>query len=786
MTSAMDGPSLPASTVRYWGLLAALTALYVLAGKVGLHFALVHASATAVWPPTGIALAAFLLVGPRVAPAVAVGAFLVNVTTAGSVATSLGIAAGNTLEGLVGAWLVNRFANGRHAFARASDIFAFALAVVPGTLVSATIGVVSLALAGYASWTDFGAIWATWALGDLTGALIVTPPLLLWADRRASPLLGHPLEAMGMFLSILVVGEMAFGGLLPRGLERYPLAFLCIAPLVWAACRFGRRAAATAVILLSGLALYGTRQGLGSFALVPPAHALLILQAFMATMALVTLVIAALVWVRDRESSLLQAVIDRIPVMISVYEPSTNVLRLNPEFERLTGWTTADVRQVGLMAPRHPDPAYRAGIRAFMDALSNDWHDVDMTTKDGRVVATSWTNVRLADDTRVGIGLDVREQKRVEAERERARAEAEAASRAKDEFFAMLGHELRNPLNAITVWLHVVEITGSLDQKARQIIARQVRHLARLVDDLLDVNRLDTGKIDLRRSPVNLSAAAHRVVMTIAEGAPDRHIACHASDDLWIQADETRLEQILMNLLNNAVKFTPAEGRVTVTVTSDAADALFRVEDTGAGIPAELLPRIFDLFVQGQTGLHRRGAGLGIGLTLVKRLVDLHGGRIDVTSAGPGQGSVFTVRFPRIAPVRRAPAPEAAPPTFGVRRRILVVEDDEDGREMLRHLLQLSGHEVYEAEDGVRGLEQALALRPEVVLIDVGLPGLDGYQVARRIRAAGHRDVVLIAVTGYGQIEDRLRAKAAGFDAQITKPVNPTVLAELLTRQPLM
>jgi len=523
MTFAMDRPGMPAFTVRDSALLVALTVFYVLAGKVGLHFAFVHASVTAVWPPTGIAIAAFLLFGPRVAPAVAAGAFLVNVTTAGSVATSLGIAAGNTLEGLLAAWLANRFANGRHAFARVSDIFAFGVVVVPGTLVSATVGVSSLALGGYVSWPDVGPIWATWALGDLTGALIVTPLLLLWADRRASPLLRHPLEASGLLLSILVIGQGAFGGLLPRGLERYPVAFLCIAPLVWAACRFGRRAAATAVVLLSGIALYGTWHGLGPFAVVPPAHALLILQAFMATMAVVTLVIAALVWVSEKESSLLQAIIDRIPVMIGVYEPNTKVSRLNPEFERLTGWTTAAARQVDLMAECYPDPAYRARIRAFMEALSRDWYDVDMTTRDGRVIATSWTNVRLADDTRVGIGLDVREQRRVEAERERARAEAEAASRAKDEFFAMLGHELRNPLNAITVWLHVVEMTGSLDTKARQIIARQVRHLGGLVDDLLDVNRLDTGKIALRRRPVNLGATARRHVVPEGEHALSRH-----------------------------------------------------------------------------------------------------------------------------------------------------------------------------------------------------------------------------------------------------------------------
>jgi PAS domain S-box-containing protein len=782
------GPYIAAlrSPAARWAVLAALTALYVLAGKLGLHLAIVHASATAVWPPTGIALAAFLLFGPRVWPAVAVGAFLVNVTTAGSVATSLGIAAGNTFEAFLGAWLVNRFARGRYAFERAQDIFAFVVAVVPGALVSATMGVASLALAGYTRWADVGPIWATWWLGDLTGALIVAPPLLLWADRRSSLLLRHPLEAACLLLSVVGAGYVVFGGLSPLS-PRHPLAVLCLPPLVWAAFRFGRRAAATAVLLLSGIALHGTLRGFGPFALVAPADSLLMLQTFLATMAVMTLSMAALVWVRDRESALLQTIIDRIPVMISVYEPNTKVLRLNREFRRLTGWATAEARQVDLMAQCYPDPAYRARIRAYMDTRPPGWQDVDMSTKDGQVIATSWTNVRLADDTRVGIGLDVRERKRVEGERERAQAEAEAASQAKDEFFAMLGHELRNPLGVITTALHILEVTGPLDErgaKARQIIARQVVILVRLVDDLLDVTRLATGKIVLSPSPVNLGAAAQRAVTAVAAGAPDRHIACHALGDLWIQADETRLEQILLNLLHNAVKFTPADGRVMVAVMGEGPDAVLRVEDTGTGIPADLLPRIFDLFVQGQTGLHRAGAGLGIGLTLVKRLVDLHKGQIDVTSAGPGRGSAFTIRFPRIEPAAR-PSPSKPAPAFGnAQRRILIVEDNDDARQMLRHVLELAGHEVHEADDGVRGLEQALVLYPDAVVIDLGLPGLDGYQVAQRIRAAGRRDVVLIAVTGYGQREDRLRSSAAGFDAHLTKPVDPTVLDALLQRHP--
>ena len=541
------------------------------------------------------------------------------------------------------------------------------------------------------------------------------------------------------------------------------------------------------MVVLMAIAVNGTTRGFGPFAVLPPTHSLLVLQSFVATMALMTLVVAALVRSREREGDLLQTIIDRIPVMITMFEADSHVLRLNREFERLTGWSTAAARDVDLMARCYPDPAYRAEVRGYMDSLREGWRDVAITTRDGRLLQTSWSNIRLPDNTRIGIGLDVTERKRTEGERERARAEAEETNRIKDEFFAMLGHELRNPLGVITTALHIVEVTDPLDErnaKARQIIARQVVILVRLVDDLLDVTRLATGKIVLSSSPVNLSAAAQRAVTAVSAGAPGRHITCHALDDLWIQADETRLEQILLNLLHNAVKFTPADGRVIVAVMGEGTDAILRVEDTGAGIPADLLPRIFELFVQGQTSLHRAGAGLGIGLTLVKRLVDLHKGQIDVTSAGPGRGSAFTVRFPRIEPAARPRAATPAPVPGTAQRRILVVEDNNDARQMLRHLLELSGHEVHEADDGVRGLEQALVLHPDAVVIDLGLPGLDGYQVAQRIRAAGRRDVVLIAVTGYGQREDRLRSSAAGFDAHFTKPVDPAAIDALLQRHP--
>jgi PAS domain S-box-containing protein len=770
-----------------WVALAALAIAYLVAGKLGLLFASVHANASAVWPPTGIALAALLLLGRRAWPAVAVGAFVVNVTTAGSVATSLGIALGNTLEALLGAWLVERRAGGLQAFDRPRDVFAFAGAVLPGAVVSATLGVASLTLAGYARRVDFGAIWLTWTLGDVGGALLVAPPIILWATADAEPARktrARMIELGALLLVVVALGAVIWGGLAPAEFRRYPMAFLAIPLLLWAAYRFGRREATSVLVVLAAIAVYGTLRGFGPFAPLPPRHALLVLQAFMATMALMTLVVASLAWSREREISLLQTIMDRIPVMITMYQPATRMLRLNHEFERVTGWSAEEARRVDLMERCYPDPIYRARVRAYMDSLAEGWRDLTMTSRRGERIETSWSNVRLPDDTRVGIGLDVRERKRGEAERERAHAQAEAASRAKDEFFAMLGHELRNPLGAITTALHVIELCGPLDERsgqARAIIARQVQHLVRLVDDLLDVTRLATGKVSLSLRRIDLTAVARRAVAGAGPAACGRQLTCRAASPVWIDADETRIEQILGNLLGNAIKFTPADGQITVAVEAEGADAVLRVEDTGAGIPSDLLPRIFDLFVQGQTTLHRREAGLGIGLTLVRRLVDLHRGRIEAASPGPGGGSVFTVRLPAARPPgTAAPLPlEAAPPPT-VRRRVLIIEDNDDARQMLRHLLDRAGHEVHEAAEGTDGLARALALAPDAVIVDIGLPGLDGYTIARRLREAGPPGVLLVAVTGYGQDGDRRRSREAGFDVHLTKPIDPNALEALL------
>jgi signal transduction histidine kinase/CheY-like chemotaxis protein len=375
------------------------------------------------------------------------------------------------------------------------------------------------------------------------------------------------------------------------------------------------------------------------------------------------------------------------------------------------------------------------------------------------------------------------ERMRAEAERaellrrERAaRTQAEAASRAKDEFLAMLGHELRNPLAAIASASQVLEEGRPRDERERRpsaIIARQARHLSRMVDDLLDVSRVSSGKIALSREHVDLRDVAERAVAAFREaGRISRHHLSVSTASAVVYGDSTRLQQIVWNLLDNALKYTPAGGRVTLTLVRTPGGAELSVRDTGVGIAPELLPHVFDLFVQAGRSLDRAEGGLGLGLTLVRRLVELHGGSVRASSDGPGQGSEFVVRLPALSG-----SPEPAPRPAGVSspsRRILLVEDNADAREALALLLESWGHRVEQAADGLTGLQEARADPPDVALIDVGLPGMDGYALAREIRAEPRcRGVRLIALTGYSRSRDRERGQEAGFDTYLVKPVDP-------------
>ena len=363
---------------------------------------------------------------------------------------------------------------------------------------------------------------------------------------------------------------------------------------------------------------------------------------------------------------------------------------------------------------------------------------------------------------------------------------AERQNHAKDEFLAMLGHELRNPLSAISSAASLIGLPGvSTDgvQRAKKIIQRQSQHLGRIVDDLLDLSRAMSGKILLNRAPLDLSSlVAHTLETFRATGRSADYQLIQDLDPGWVDGDATRLEQIASNLIDNALKYTPTGGRIEVRTWTEHDEVVLSVRDTGVGISADLLPHVFDVFVQGSSTLDRAQGGLGIGLSLVRRLTELHGGGIEAESKGPGGGSTFTLRMPRIEhQVATAPAAAPAGQRDGGKPTVLLIEDNEDGREMMVMMLGCYGYEVQYAEDGLRGLEVAARFLPDLALVDIGLPGIDGYEVARRLRAdPATRDIKLIALTGYGQAEDLRRVLDAGFDRHLVKPVDIDHLMEVI------
>lgn len=357
----------------------------------------------------------------------------------------------------------------------------------------------------------------------------------------------------------------------------------------------------------------------------------------------------------------------------------------------------------------------------------------------------------------------------------------EQQDRRKDEFLAMLGHELRNPLTAILGAVYILQHARGTEIAARQppIIERQARHLSRLVNDLLDVSRVTLGKITLERQPVDLREVASRCVQTYQSISSHQLSLTLGREPVIVDGDLVRLEQVLSNLVTNAIKYTPPGGHVRVAVTREADAGVISVHDNGSGIDAELLPNVFELFTQATPTLDRSRGGLGLGLSLVKSLVERHGGQVLASSAGLGRGSEFVVRLP-LSTADLTTHDAGARPPAGDGVWVLVVEDNEDARDTMQLLLEMWGYAVETAADGQEGLDKALARQPAVAIVDIGLPKLDGYEVARQIRARTDGRPRLIAVTGYGQPEDRRQALAAGFDHHLPKPVNAEELALLL------
>ncbi len=365
--------------------------------------------------------------------------------------------------------------------------------------------------------------------------------------------------------------------------------------------------------------------------------------------------------------------------------------------------------------------------------------------------------------------------------------EARRAIESRDTFLAMLGHELRNPLAAISLAIDLLDrnVAGNSRPKEYGIIDRQSKHLTRLVDDLLDVARITHGKLALQRQRLNLIEVVQSAYETLEPRAKEQRFAYDlvcTDAELWVDGDRQRLEQVFTNLITNAIKYTTRGGGVSVSVQRQNDTAVVAVKDSGIGIAPEMLDHVFEVFAQAKPSLHRTEGGMGLGLTVVRGLVQLHGGSVEAASEGLGLGSSFLVRLPLVEQLALPSSsanrpPEEQSPT----RRVVVVEDSEDIRDLLAELLKQAGHEVACAEDGPRGLQTILAFVPDIAFVDLGLPGFDGLELARRARASGSTSR-LVAVTGYGQAEDRKHAADAGFDDHLTKPVVNVDLRQAILR----
>ncbi|MEO8626863.1 MAG: PAS domain-containing protein [Betaproteobacteria bacterium] len=473
------------------------------------------------------------------------------------------------------------------------------------------------------------------------------------------------------------------------------------------------------------------------------------------------------------------------------------IQRTNDAFRTIIGYPHGDLGTLSLMAITHPDD--RASYQAEVDRLIAEEAATFVLEK--RYLRSTGTVVWVRESVSLlrnaaggaegvmTISEDITAQKLETEARVFAEQALRDADRHKDEFLAMLGHELRNPLSpilsAVEILKHYPGDDGGRVKRAQEIIGRQASHLRDLVDDLLDVARITTGKITLKKETLNIASAVDRAaeqVRALMEARRHNFEVSLPASPIYLEGDPGRITQTLTNLLSNAAKFTESGGTISLKIAAIDDDVAITVKDTGMGIHAEVLPRVFDLFAQSQRALDRAQGGLGIGLTIVRRLVELHGGRVGANSAGPGHGSEFTVYLPALRELH-ATAPRQKLPTIAgpKSRRILIVDDNVDAADMLSVVLSLDGHAVKTAGDGARALKLAHEFQPDVVLLDLGLPDMSGFDVTKQLRACdtlGH--LTLIAVTGYGQNEDRRRTRAAGFDHHLVKPVELETLAAVI------
>jgi PAS domain S-box-containing protein len=675
------------SPLRLGALIAFIAIVYFAAAELGLSLASAHINVTPVWPPTGIAIASLLIFGWRVWPAIFIGALAANLPTHVPIPTAFGIAFGNTLEGLLAIFLLNRGGRWHQSLKSVADVLWFVLcAAVLAPIVSATIGDLSLCLGGAAQWNKFADLWLTWWLGDGFGALILAPFLLAWSSgekisRRFVP------EMSALLLMLFVVAMTIFGGWFPGPVKTYPLAYLCLPFLLWAALRFEQRVITSGIVLLAGVAVWGATKGYGPFIQKNPNVSLLLLLAFIGASTLMTLLVFAVISERkevEGEKNELanelgvhrrrvEDIVAHVPGVVweAWGDPNAATQRIgfvSSYVEKMLGyseeeWLSTPNFWLSIVHPDDKELAAQEAADKFASGAGGTSR-FRWLHKDGHAIWVEAKSIVVCDENGKpagmrGLTMDITAAVRAENERAQllqreseARAQAEEASRMKDEFLATVSHELRTPLNAVVGWSRLLR-SGQLDQEglthALEVIERNAGAQRQIIEDLLDVSRIIAGKLKVNSRPVDLLLVIHAAIDVVRPAAEAKELRLRThinAPGLMVKGDADRLQQVAWNLLANAVKFTPQGGEIDIFLGRSHALAEIRIEDSGPGIPADFLPRIFDRFTQADGSSTRKHGGLGLGLAIVRHLVELHGGTVTAGNRDEQGGAVITIHLP--------------------------------------------------------------------------------------------------------------------------------------------
>ncbi len=964
---------------------------YVIAAYLGFRLAFVAEQVTTVWAPTGIAIAALLLWGQALWPAIWVGAFVANAGTAAPVWTAATVATGNTLEAVAVAWALRQLPGFDPTLRRIRDVLAFILIGVMSTSLSATIGVATLCAAAVQPWSRFEALWSDWWLGDALGALVVAP-VILTSARRMSWSRRQWAEACLLVSGAVLATHLAFGQVFGPTRAHHPVEYVIFPFVIAAAVRGGPPVTAPVVLAASAVTIWNTVRGAGPFAGPEVHEGLVLLQAFMGVLAGTGLLLAAAIAERataegrraaahsvgevlagaqsvaDAAPAILRSICENLewqigalwlvehgaqrlrclalwsdeatqattfaavsrdtafdrgiglpgrvwatgeaawienvvhdrnfprapvardagvhgafafPIRLgeevlgiiecfnrAVAPPDPDLLRtmssvgnqigqfmgrkreetavteeqrrtsailetaldaviamdhrgviseFNPAAVRTFGYTRDEAvgRELAeLMIPAALRAQHREGLARYLAGGAGPFIGRRVETSgchaDGHEFPIELAITRVTDGGApvfTGFVRDLTDRTRAEREREQlllreatARSEAEAANRAKDEFLATLSHELRTPLNAIVGWTRML-LDGTMDARstrhALEVIDRNAHLQAQLVADILDVSRIITGGLRLDVQPVDLGTVIGAALDAVGPAADAKHVQLRSSVPASARithGDPQRLQQVVWNLLANAVKFTDTGGSVRVELLdARPAGIHIRVSDDGSGIDPQFLPHVFERFRQADGSVSRQHGGLGLGLAIVRHLVELHGGTVRAESSGAGQGATFTVELPRIDPLatetsaeRRgdgdAVDPSEAPEQIELAGyRILVVDDQQDARDLLAAILTASGARAETASSVQDALQRLDLDRPDALLADIGMPGADGYRLIREVRrrdAQSGRHLPVAAITAYAGDQDRERVMAAGFDRHVPKPITRSEIVD--------